>query len=108
MDRKLKTLPIIFMLTAGAVTSIITYVLHYEGKTALLILLAVLLLFYIIGLLFQKMIYHFEDEVDRKEKERLEEEGKVVEKGVEQSTEKDTERNTEKDTENSVKDAGEQ
>jgi len=100
MDRKLKSLPLILMLIAGAVTSIITYILHYEGKTALLILLAVLLLFYVIGLLFQKMIYKFEDEVAREEKARMDEEGKVVEKGAEQSGEKDTE--------NSVKDAGEQ
>ena len=100
MDRTLKNLPLIFMLTAGAITSIITYILHYEGKTALLILLAVLLLFYVIGLLFQKMIYKFEDEVAREEKARMDEEGKVVEKGAEQSGEKDTE--------NSVKDAGEQ
>jgi len=100
MDGKLKTLPLIFMLTAGAVTSIITYILHYEGKTALLILLAVLLLFYVIGLLFQKMIYKFEDEVARQEKARLDEEGKVVEKGTDLSGDKDTE--------NGVKDAGEQ
>ena len=100
MDRKLKSLPLILMLTAGAVTSIITYILHYEGKTALLILLAVLLLFYVIGFLFQRMIYKFEDEIAREEKARMDEEGKVVEKGAEQSGEKDTE--------NSVKDAGEQ
>ena len=91
MDRKLKTLPIVLMLMAGAVTSIITYILHYEGKTALLILLGVLLLFYIIGFLFQKMIYRFEDEIAEEEKMRLEEEGKVVEKGAEQQTEKEAE-----------------
>ena len=96
MDGTLKKLPLIFMLTAGAVTSIITYILHYEGKTALLILLAVLLLFYVIGLLFQRMLINFEEEINKKERERLEEEGKVLEKGSEQSTE------------NSVKDAGEQ
>jgi len=90
MDRKLKMLPVIFMLIAGAVTSIITYILQYEGKTALLILLAVLLLFYVIGFLFRKMIWRFEDEIDRKEKQRLEE-GKVLEKGAEGTTEKDVE-----------------
>ena len=45
----------------------------------LIILLAVLLLFYIIGFFFCKMIWKFEDEVIQKEKERLEE-GKVLEK----------------------------
>ena len=99
MDRKLKSLPLILMLIAGAVTSIITYILQYEGKTALLILLAVLLLFYVIGFLFRKMIYRFEDEVNRKEKERLEE-GIVVEKGAEQAAENEAD--------SSVMDAGEQ
>lgn len=92
-------LPVLFMLVAGAITGIITYILQYEGKTALLILLAVLLLFYIIGFFFRKMIWKFEDEVIQKEKERLEE-GKVLEKGAETAAEKDTE--------NSVIDAGEQ
>ena len=96
MNKDLKMLPVCLMLIAGATTGIITYMLHYEGKTALLILLAVLLLFYVIGLLFQKMINGFEEEIDKKERERLEEEGKVLEKGSEQSTE------------NGVKDAGEQ
>ena len=88
MNKTLKMLPLYLMLIAGALTSIITYILQYEGKTALLILLGVLLLFYTIGLLFQKMICRFEEELDKKEKERLEE-GKVVEKSVEQSEEKD-------------------
>ena len=45
------------------------------------------------------MIWQFEDEVDRKEKERAEE-GKVLEKVLEAQAQKDAE--------NSVKDAGEQ
>ena len=99
MDRKLKMLPVVFMLVAGAITGIITYLLQYEGKNALLILLVVLLLFYIIGFYFRKMIWQFEDELDRKEKERAEE-GKVLEKVMEAQAQKDAE--------NSVKDAGEQ
>lgn len=99
MDRKLKMLPVVFMLIAGAITGIITYFLQYEGKNALLILLVVLLLFYGIGFFFRKMIWQFEDEVVRKEKERAEE-GKVLEKIMEAQAQKDTE--------NSVKDAGDQ
>ena len=99
MDRKLKMLPVVFMLIAGAITGIITYLLQYEGKNALLILLIVLLLFYGIGFFFRKMIWQFEDEVVRKEKERAEE-GKVLEKIMEAQAQKDAE--------NSVKDAGEQ
>lgn len=99
MDRKLKMLPVVFMLIAGAITGIITYLLQYEGKNALLILLVVLLLFYGIGFFFRKMIWQFEDEVVRKEKERAEE-GKVLEKIMEAQAQKDAE--------NSVKDTGEQ
>ena len=99
MDRKLKMLPVVFMLIAGAITGIITYLLQYEGKNALLILLVVLLLFYGIGFFFRKMIWQFEDEVVRKEKERAEE-GKVLEKIMEAQAQKDAE--------NSVKDAGDQ
>ena len=99
MDRKLKMLPVVFMLIAGAITGIITYLLQYEGKNALLILLVVLLLFYGIGFFFRKMIWQFEDEVIKKEKERAEE-GKVLEKIMEAQAQKDAE--------NSVKDAGEQ
>ena len=102
MNKRLKTLPLIFMLTAGAVTSIITYILHYEGKTALLILLAVLLLFYIMGTLFQKMLLRFEDEIAKEEQEKLEE-GIVVEKNAEAAEQK-----AETEAENGVKDAGEQ
>ena len=91
MDGKLKSLPLILMLTAGAVTSIITYILNYEGKTALLILLAVLLLFYVFGLLFQKLIYRFEQEQEELEKMRVEEEGKVVEINAENSSENEME-----------------
>ena len=102
MNKRLKTLPLIFMLTAGAVNSIITYILHYEGKTALLILLAVLLLFYIMGSLFRKMILRFEDEIAKEEQEKLEE-GKVLEKNAEAA-----EQNVETEAENGVKDSGEQ
>ena len=99
MDKRLKMLPVILMLIAGAITGIITYILQYEGKTALIVLLAVLLLFYTIGFFFCKMLWRFEDEIKKKEKE-LAEEGKVLEKSAEGTAEKDTE--------SSVKGAGEQ
>lgn len=103
MNQKLKMLPVLIMLAAGAVTSIITYALHYESKTALLILLGVLLFFYIAGSLLRKLIIRFEKEVEAKEKERLEEEGKVVEKDKEAA-----EASSEQKPENVLKDAGEQ
>lgn len=102
MSKSLKMLPIYLMLITGAITSIITYTLHYEGKTALLILLGVLLFFYITGSLLASLIYRFEKEQDEKEKARLEEEGKVLEKEPSQDGENETA------DEDSVKDAGEQ
>lgn len=82
MDKRLKMFPVFLMLVAGATTSIITYVLNYEGKTALLILLAVLLFFYVAGSMFKNMLIRFEKELQEKEEERkyIDEEGKVLEK----------------------------
>ena len=104
MDRKLKSLPLILMLIAGAVTSIITYILHYEGKTALLILLGVLLFFYIAGSLFASLINRFEKEQEEQERIQKEEEGKVLAKKLAEMAEQEAAANEE----NSVKDAGEQ
>lgn len=77
MSVKLKLLPALVTLLAGAITSIITFYLNYEGKTALLILLVVLLLFYILGTIMQRIIRSFEE---KNAKEKAVEEGKVVEK----------------------------
>lgn len=104
MSKNLKMLPIYMMLITGAITSIITYLLHYEGKTALLILLGVLLFFYITGSMLANLINRFEKEQAEKEKARLEEEGKVLEKNLSQ----DSEKADAVDGENNVKDAGEQ
>lgn len=104
MNKNLKMLPIYLMLITGAVTSIITYMMHYEGKTALLILLGVLLFFYIAGSMLASLINRFEKEQEEKERARIEEEGKVVEKELSQDGEKPETANDE----NSVKDAGEQ
>ena len=105
MSKRLKMLPAFLMLSAGAVTSIITYILQYEGKTALTILLGVLLLFYVLGKLFQKMIYNFEQQIAEEEKKKVEEEGTVVEKDAEGNPIPKTDSDEEQ---NGVKDAGEQ
>ena len=105
MGKRLKMLPAFLMLSAGAVTSIITYILQYEGKTALTILLGVLLLFYVLGKLFQKMIYNFEQQIAEEEKKKVEEEGTVVEKDAEGNPIPKTDSDEEQ---NGVKDAGEQ
>ncbi|MCM1159977.1 MAG: hypothetical protein NC412_02030 [Roseburia sp.] len=82
-----KNIPAIISLSAGAVTSIITYVLGYEVKAMLGILLAVLLLFYVAGLIVKSILDKFQDEIKQKEeeeerlrKEEEEREGAVIEK----------------------------
>lgn len=104
MNKKLKVLPLYLMLIAGAATSIITFMLHYEGKTALLILLGVLLFFYIAGSLFASLINRFEKEQEEQERIQKEEEGKVLAKKLAEMAEQEAAANEE----NSVKDAGEQ
>ena len=72
------------MLFAGLITSIEMFIFKYELKTCLMVLLAVLLIFYIIGSVLKGLIIKFEDanEAKRKaeEEENAEAEGKVVEK----------------------------
>lgn len=55
-----KNLPLILMLSAGAVTWIITYFNKYEPLQAYLILFGVMVLFYIIGTLIKWMFVSFE------------------------------------------------
>ena len=64
-SKKMKMFPLILMLVAGSVTSIMTYYFQYEIKAALLVLLSVLLVFYLLGLLLINVIISF----DRKNEE---------------------------------------
>ncbi|MBR5598395.1 MAG: hypothetical protein IKW30_13465 [Lachnospiraceae bacterium] len=90
--KKIKYIPFILMLVPGSITSIMTYIFQYEIKTALLVLLSVLLVFYCMGLLLVNVIISF----DRKnEEERIAKEkdlAKVVEKeNAENENQPDTE-----------------
>ncbi len=90
MSKRLKMLPAFVMLLAAAFTSIITYCVHYETKTALLILLGVMILFYILGMILQRVIASFEKANEPKPEEKSDEqkpEGTVVEKENEQEDE---------------------
>jgi len=80
MNKKYKLLPLTVMLLAGAITVASTYALHYETKTALWLTVLILILFFIIGTVFQKVLLKFEAQIAEEEAKRLEEEGKVVEK----------------------------
>ena len=79
-SRRMKMFPLIVMLVAGSFTSIMTYYFQYEIKTALLVLLSVLLVFYLLGLCLVNVIVSFDkkNEEERIAKER--EEGIVLEK----------------------------
>ena len=78
--KKLKNIPFILMLSAGSITSIITYIFQYEIKTALLVLLSVLLVFYCLGLLLINVILSFDKKNEEERKNKKLEEGVVLEK----------------------------
>ena len=72
-SRRMKMFPLIIMLVAGSFTSIMTYYFQYEIKTALLVLLSVLLVFYLLGLLLVNVIVSFDK---KNEEARLAKNGK--------------------------------
>ena len=79
-SKKMKMFPLILMLVAGSFTSIMTYYFQYEIKTALLVLLSVLLIFYCIGLAFVNVIESFDKKNEEEQKAKAEKEGVVLEK----------------------------
>ena len=79
-SKRMKMFPLIIMLIAGSVTSIMTYYFEYEIKTALLVLLSVLLIFYLLGLLLINVIVSFDKKNEEERIAREQEEGMVLEK----------------------------
>ncbi len=86
-----KQIPLIIMLTAGLVSSVITKLMHYELESALWILLAVLIVFYIIGCVLKRTIERFEKERQEAEEEAaaaaaaaVSDEGEVIEKDAQE------------------------
>lgn len=69
------------MLTAGAITCIITLVQQYDVLTEMLILLVVLVVFYGLGSILKWTLDYFE----RQNEAKLQEEGEVIEKEMEPS-----------------------
>ncbi len=76
-------MPLLLMLTAGAVTCIITYIEKYTMVEKLVSLFFVLLLFYILGCIMKWTLDYFE----KQNEERLMEEGEVIEKEAEDAGE---------------------
>lgn len=88
MKKKRKMLPIILMLTAGAVTSIITYLKDYELTEMLWTLLGVLIIFYLFGLGIKKVLDVFDEQI--KEAEEKKDEGSVIEKELNEEDRQNT------------------
>ena len=78
--KKMKNIPFILMVSAGSITSIMTYIFQYEIKTALLVLLSVLLVFYCFGLLLVNVIISFDKKNEEEQRAKELEEGVVMEK----------------------------
>lgn len=92
MIMKRKMIPIILMLAAGAVTSIITFIKDYELTKMLWTLLIVLIIFYLLGVGIKRVLDLFDDQIKEAEEKKKEEEGSVIEKelGEEEQNIKDT------------------
>lgn len=80
--KKSKLFAPFLMLLAGAIACIIMYGSHYDTMEMLLILLAVLLIFYAAGYLIQKQVVSFMKQIQEQEEEKAEKEGEVIEKEI--------------------------
>lgn len=81
-SNKRKLLPPFIMLLAGSSVSVAMYVLHYDLKQMLKILLITLIVFYIVGCLIEKMLNRFEADIEKRleEEQANLDEGEVIEK----------------------------
>lgn len=77
-----KQMPMILMLTAGALTALVTYFNGYGLKKMLLALLGALIIFYLIGCIIKMILDAFE-----KANAEVSEEGEVIEKSADEDTE---------------------
>ena len=80
---KRKLLPPFVMLTAGLITSIRTFCLHYDTKSSLIILLVVLIVFYALGSGLKFLL----DTFDKENEKKALDEGEVIEKEAEEESE---------------------
>lgn len=95
MDRK--NLPLILMLVAGVVTSIITFIKQYTMVQKLFALLVTLVVFYALGSLIRWLLDTFQAQ---NEKAALDE-GAVLEKENSQESDTDKDKDKDKDKEKS-------
>lgn len=88
-------MPLLLMLVAGAVTTITVYFRGLGLTTMLIALLAVLLVFYVIGSFIVYMLDSFEK---KNEEQAVSDEGEVIEKESDEEL-KNSEENSEEETE---------
>ena len=82
-----KTMPFILMLVAGAFTCVMTYINDYSIIDKLLTLSVVLLVFYLLGVLMQKLL----DRFDKQNEEKAKAEEEAREKELKEQEEKEKE-----------------
>lgn len=75
--KKIKLLPAFVTLLAGAIASISMYVANQDLVTTLLVVFIVLFVFYFLGVLAMKILV---DYMNKKNDEKVSEEGQVLEK----------------------------
>ncbi|MDE5803514.1 MAG: hypothetical protein K2I22_11400 [Lachnospiraceae bacterium] len=86
-----KKMPLVLMLTAGAVTCIITFIMKYPIIWKLVALLSVLLIFYGLGTILKWVLDTFEKQ---NEKAALDE-GEVIAKETEEGKEENSDKGNE-------------
>lgn len=86
--RKVNAIPAVVMLTAGVITCLISIKKRYAALDTLLILLAVLVLFYILGMIARSIIFNIVKKVEEEEAERLRQE-ELLEQQQEELDEKE-------------------
>ncbi|MGL5259232.1 MAG: hypothetical protein ACRC7V_03905 [Lachnospiraceae bacterium] len=75
-----KKFSILFMLIAGAITSFFSFWMKSELDVTLIRLLVVLILFYFLGIIYEKLLEKIEGQVSPTQELKDSEEGNVVEK----------------------------
>jgi hypothetical protein len=99
MTEKRRLLAPIVMLSAGAVASIAMFIMQYELRRMLGILLLILMLFYVLGAVFSYVLTRFEEQNEAVRLAKEAEEGEVVEKDMAEEGDDTDEDDTEKDDE---------
>ncbi|MCL2719167.1 MAG: hypothetical protein FWE14_10365 [Lachnospiraceae bacterium] len=90
METKRRFFAPIVMLSAGAVASIAMFIMQYELRKMLGILLLILMLFYVLGAVFSYVLTRFETQNEAIRLAKEAEEGEVVEKEMAEEGEIET------------------